>query len=81
MATTLPILIAGGGIGGLAAASLLAQDGHQVNVLEQSAAFGEIGAGMQRELRNQRFQSGTESADSAGLKWMYTGIDPKRLFA
>jgi salicylate hydroxylase len=47
MAHPLPILIAGGGIGGLAAASVLAQDGHAVTVLEQSSAFGEIGAGIQ----------------------------------
>jgi len=47
MASPLPILIAGGGIGGLAAALVLAQDGHQVTVLEQSAAFAEIGAGIQ----------------------------------
>ena len=47
MATPPPILIAGGGIGGLAAALVLAQDGHPVTVLEQSAAFGEIGAGIQ----------------------------------
>ena len=47
MASSLPILIAGGGIGGLAAALALAQDGHQVTVLEQSSAFAEIGAGIQ----------------------------------
>jgi salicylate hydroxylase len=40
-------LIAGGGIGGLALAYVLAEDGHRVTVLEQSAAFGEIGAGIQ----------------------------------
>jgi 3-hydroxybenzoate 6-monooxygenase len=40
-------LVAGGGIGGLAAAYALAQDGHRVTVLEQSPAFGEVGAGIQ----------------------------------
>jgi len=43
----MPVLIAGGGIGGLALAYVLAQDGHQVTVLEQSSAFGEVGAGIQ----------------------------------
>jgi 3-hydroxybenzoate 6-monooxygenase len=47
MASPVPILIAGGGIGGLAAACVLAQDGHAVTVLEQAGAFGEIGAGIQ----------------------------------
>ena len=41
------IVIAGCGIGGLAAAMVLAQDGHAVTVLEQASAFGEIGAGIQ----------------------------------
>ncbi len=43
----LPILIAGGGIGGLAAALGLARTGVRVQVLEQAAQFGEIGAGIQ----------------------------------
>jgi len=47
MTPSLPILIAGGGIEGLAVASVLTQDGHPVTVLEQSAVFGEIGAGIQ----------------------------------
>jgi 2-polyprenyl-6-methoxyphenol hydroxylase-like FAD-dependent oxidoreductase len=42
-----PILIAGGGIGGLAAALGLAQQGRRVVVLEKAAALGEIGAGIQ----------------------------------
>ena len=44
--------------------------------------YGDIyhAAGVQRELRNQLFQSGKESAGFAGLKWMYEGIDPKNLF-
>ena len=47
MTAPLNLLVAGGGIGGLAAAFVLARDGHRVTVLEQSAAFGEIGAGIQ----------------------------------
>ena len=47
MNTTLPILVAGGGIGGLAAALALAQQGFQVKVLEQASQIGEVGAGMQ----------------------------------
>lgn len=42
-----PILIAGGGIGGLAAALMLAKTGHTVHVLEQAREFSEIGAGLQ----------------------------------
>ncbi len=43
----LPLLIAGGGIGGLAAALAVARSGRQVRVLEREARFGEIGAGLQ----------------------------------
>lgn len=42
-----PILIAGGGIGGLAAALGLASKGFSVIVLEKAPALGEIGAGIQ----------------------------------
>ena len=42
-----PVLIAGGGIGGLAAALALARQGFAVKVLEQAAEIGEIGAGIQ----------------------------------
>ena len=42
-----PILIAGGGIGGLAAAYALARKGFPVRVIEQAPEFGEIGAGIQ----------------------------------
>jgi len=42
-----PVLIAGGGIGGLAAAMGLAQKGIRSILLEKAAALGEIGAGIQ----------------------------------
>jgi 2-polyprenyl-6-methoxyphenol hydroxylase-like FAD-dependent oxidoreductase len=42
-----PVLIAGGGIGGLATALGLAQKGIRSILLEKSAALGEIGAGIQ----------------------------------
>jgi 3-hydroxybenzoate 6-monooxygenase len=42
-----PILIVGGGIGGLAAALALAREGFAVEVFEQAATIGEIGAGIQ----------------------------------
>ncbi|MFI6366308.1 FAD-dependent oxidoreductase [Nocardia sp. NPDC050630] len=41
------VIIVGGGIGGLAAAYSLSRQGSRVRVLEQAAAFGEIGAGIQ----------------------------------
>lgn len=43
----LPVLVAGGGIGGLAAALALVRRGFQVRVFEQAAEIGEIGAGIQ----------------------------------
>jgi salicylate hydroxylase len=47
-----------------------------------SRFYGDIyhASGVQRELRNQLFQSGAESAGFAGLKWMYDGIEPSKLF-
>lgn len=45
--TALPVLVAGGGIGGLAAALALVRQGFKVVVLEQAAQIGEIGAGIQ----------------------------------
>ncbi|MFD0667616.1 3-hydroxybenzoate 6-monooxygenase [Ramlibacter sp. MAHUQ-53] len=45
--TSLPVVVAGGGIGGLAAALALVRRGFQVLVLEQAARIGEIGAGIQ----------------------------------
>ena len=45
--TQQPILIAGGGIGGFAAALALAKQGFKVQVFEQAPEIGEIGAGIQ----------------------------------
>jgi 2-polyprenyl-6-methoxyphenol hydroxylase-like FAD-dependent oxidoreductase len=42
-----PLLVAGGGIGGIAAALALVRQGYDVKVLEQAAQLGEIGAGIQ----------------------------------
>jgi 3-hydroxybenzoate 6-monooxygenase len=47
MTQDVPILIMGGGIGGLTAALALAQAGFVAHVVERSAEFGEIGAGIQ----------------------------------
>ena len=47
MAQELPVIVAGGGIGGLATALALVRQGFQVQVLEQAAHIGEIGAGIQ----------------------------------
>ncbi len=47
MSTEQPILISGGGIGGLATALGLAQKGIATLVLERAAELGEIGAGIQ----------------------------------
>src|ERR1700761_4606044 len=42
-----PILIAGGGIGGLATACAIARKGVPVRVMEQAPEFKELGAGIQ----------------------------------
>jgi salicylate hydroxylase len=47
MATAAPVLIAGGGIGGLATALALAHKGIASEVLERESAFSEAGAGIQ----------------------------------
>ncbi|MDP2443701.1 3-hydroxybenzoate 6-monooxygenase [Rhodoferax sp.] len=45
--TSLPVLVAGGGIGGLASALALVRQGFNVQVFEQASEIGEIGAGIQ----------------------------------
>nr|WP_294865915.1 3-hydroxybenzoate 6-monooxygenase [uncultured Pseudogulbenkiania sp.] len=47
MTQTLPVIVAGGGIGGLGAALALVRQGFSVKVLEQAPQIGEIGAGIQ----------------------------------
>ena len=47
MSTTAQLLIAGGGIGGLAAALAAARTGCQVRLLERAPEFTEVGAGIQ----------------------------------
>jgi salicylate hydroxylase len=47
MTADVPLLIVGGGIGGLATALALARAGFPAHVVERSAEFGEIGAGIQ----------------------------------
>jgi len=47
MSAGAPVLVVGGGIGGLAAALALSQLGRAVTVIEQAAEIGEIGAGIQ----------------------------------
>src|SRR6476659_2873514 len=42
-----PVVIVGGGIGGMAAALALAQKGVRTQVLEQASEFKEVGAGIQ----------------------------------
>ena len=47
ISVSLPVIVAGGGIGGLAAALALTRRGFAVKVLEQAPQLGEIGAGIQ----------------------------------
>ena len=47
MTTTQQLLIAGGGIGGLAAALAVARAGWEVRLFERAPEFTEVGAGVQ----------------------------------
>ena len=62
MAKTL--IVAGGGIGGLAAALACSRAGWGVELLEQSAAFGEVGAGVQLGPNVVRLLNGWGLADA-----------------
>jgi 2-polyprenyl-6-methoxyphenol hydroxylase-like FAD-dependent oxidoreductase len=47
MSTDNPVIVIGGGIGGMSTALALARTGRAVHLVEQAAAFGEVGAGLQ----------------------------------
>jgi salicylate hydroxylase len=59
-----PVLIAGGGIGGLAAALAIARHGLPVHVLERRPAFSEEGAGIQIGPNGTRILHGLGIADA-----------------
>ncbi|MBI0535813.1 3-hydroxybenzoate 6-monooxygenase [Roseomonas sp. KE2513] len=72
-----PILIAGGGIGGLAAALGLAQAGFNVTVLERAPVLGEIGAGIQ--LGPNAFQAFDHLGIGDAARAMAVYVDQLRL--
>ncbi len=72
----LPVLIAGGGIGGLSAALALPLKGRRVHVLEKAAEFGEIGYGIQMGPNVSRM---LESASDCCRRSSRTPSFPRRL--
>jgi 2-polyprenyl-6-methoxyphenol hydroxylase-like FAD-dependent oxidoreductase len=77
LGTERPVLIAGGGIGGLAAALGLAQKGIRSILLEKAAALGEIGAGIQ--LGPNAFHAFDYLGVGDGARAMAVYIDQLRL--
>ncbi|MGA7810649.1 3-hydroxybenzoate 6-monooxygenase [Bradyrhizobium sp.] len=75
--TRQPVLIAGGGIGGLAAALGLAQKGFRSILLEKASALGEIGAGIQ--LGPNAFHAFDYLGVGAAARGMAVYIDQLRL--
>lgn len=71
------MLVVGGGIGGLAAAYMLARSGLQVRVLERAARFAEIGAGLQLAPNATRILSRFGLLDDVTA----TAVRPRRLVA
>lgn len=72
---TADVLVVGGGIGGLTAALCSARAGLSVRVLEQAAAFGEIGAGIQLAPNATRILGGLGLLD----RIRDVGVLPRRL--
>ncbi|MEC3853909.1 FAD-dependent monooxygenase [Paenarthrobacter ureafaciens] len=68
------LLIAGGGIGGLATALAVARTGRRVHLVERAEAFGEIGAGLQIG------PNATRALDELGLLdgVLDTAVKPRR---
>ena len=65
------IIIAGAGIGGLAAASCLMKAGHRVEIYEQAPQLGEIGAGIQisaNAMHVMRYIGVGEQIDKIGVR-------------
>ena len=71
-----PVIIAGGGIGGLAAALALARKGFRSVVLEQAPQFGEIGAGIQLAPNAWHALDALGLAIAAGYRWLRAGRLP-----
>ena len=77
-----PVLICGGGIGGLSAAIALAREGVPVRVLEQAASFSEAGAGIEIGPNSSRLleawnvleMMSTFVSEPGGMK-IYNGLD------
>ncbi|HEV7825241.1 MAG TPA: FAD-dependent monooxygenase [Mycobacteriales bacterium] len=68
-------LVIGGGIGGLATALAVARTGRAVRVLERSAEFGEVGAGIQLAPNATRILDGLGVLDAI----REVGVLPRRL--
>jgi 2-polyprenyl-6-methoxyphenol hydroxylase-like FAD-dependent oxidoreductase len=84
--TERPTLIAGGGIGGLAASVALAKQGLETTVLERSAIAEETGAGIQlgpnatRALRSLGVLEAIEpSASRPEAIWLFDGLSGRKL--
>ena len=81
-----PVLIAGGGIGGLSASIALARAGIETTVLERSAFTEESGAGIQlgpNATRLLRALGVLEAIEPAAFKpeaiWLFDGVSGRRL--
>jgi 2-polyprenyl-6-methoxyphenol hydroxylase-like FAD-dependent oxidoreductase len=68
MGMRLKIGIVGGGIAGCAAALLLARDGHEVELLEQTPRIGPVGAGILIQPSGQRLLAELQLLDSIRAK-------------